>query len=186
MGYEKSGRWATEERPWLQRKGEPKKAYERFQVYLNLKPSEQTYANIARLLGISAPRAQQIGEKYDWKSRAEEWNAEQTAQRCEAELEAIRDMHKRHIQLAMSLQGLSALEMNKRLKKAQEDGSITLTAKEIAEFIKLGISTERVSRGEPESILETKNNPFTGTGEFLQRDTAGIDEPVEPPDESEE
>lgn len=88
-------------------------------------------------------------ERWDWRRRAELWDAENRRLRIEEEEEARREMLKRHARQAQAMQGIGAQGLRKLAQRVAE-----LTATEIRQLIMDGIKAERQAIGLPEHLLQ--------------------------------
>jgi len=106
--------------------------------------------------------------EFCWKERAEEWDVEQLRLRRIEEEKQLRDMHKRHICLAIGLQAIGS----KKLKMLQKDPE-KLTDAEGRRYVKEGIGLERQARGLPEHLLtitrKSNDELLAGYSRLLER-----------------
>lgn len=114
---------------------------------------------------------------YRWVARAQAWDREKDRLNRETELETEREavaaMRKRHISIAQSMQNLAA----NKLKKMIDNDGAELSISGVAKFFNEGTKLERLSRGEPDTIIG--GDPVAKLAEMLGvhpselRDTAG-------------
>ena len=88
---------------------------------------------------------------FKWQDRVVEWNKEQDRAAIAALKEGIRNMVKVEVKAAnlLKLRGL---------KRIEEMMHSDLTPKEALEFVKAGITMDRLARGEPDEIKEHKHS----------------------------
>jgi hypothetical protein len=88
-------------------------------------------------------------KKWDWKRRAEAWDAENRRAMMEEEEEARREMLRRHARQAQAMQGIGAQGLRELAQRVAE-----LTANEIRQLIMDGVKLERQAIGLPEHLLQ--------------------------------
>lgn len=146
--------------PWERQPGEPARAYAAFCIYRDLPPSERSLRAVAdRLYGVKpdAKRRRVPGQIHQWSTRwrwverAAAWDDEQDRRAREAQLRAVREMRERHIREAMALQ-------QKALQRLQSMDLSELSPADTLRFIVEAAKLERLSRGEPDSIQEQRND----------------------------
>lgn len=93
--------------------------------------------------------------KYEWKKRALAYDRENENAKRKAELAALEDMRKRHIEGALLLQDIGKTELQKIQKHAKQSKALAIEPKEAREFLKDGNKQERLNRGEPSEIVHT-------------------------------
>ncbi|MCK5641845.1 MAG: hypothetical protein KAJ19_13665 [Gammaproteobacteria bacterium] len=158
---------APDREPYERQPEESAKAWNAFQKYLDM-GHLRTQAKVRAALGKTEGYRRVIEEwsvRWGWAARCRTWEAEQDAARRAEELKAIRQMHKRHIQLGTALTGLAATELQKLLKKAQEESEeSSLTTAAIIRLVEAGAKLETRSYGEPEELTrqEITNAPDAG------------------------
>lgn len=151
-------------KPWEQQSGESSKAFSAFTFYRDMPPSARSLEAAYRAFkhhknGVPLEahvradgRFRQWSTDNRWVARAQAWDREQdriTRDRAaEQEREAVEAMRKRHIGLAMGLQNAAA---NALQKKLEANGQ--LTESQIVRFMAEGTKLERLSRGEPDTII---------------------------------
>ena len=110
---------------------------------------------------------------WHWVERSHAFDAWRDKEAQKADIAEIQAMRKRHINMAMSLQGTAATALQKILRAEQQPqrdaagnvimgadgkpvlGPLTLKPSEVRDLAELGMKIERLNRGEPETISET-------------------------------
>lgn len=131
---------------WLRQPYESKAAYEAFAAYRDL-GDKRSQVLVAKQLGKSTTLIARWGSQWKWVKRVEAWDYHLDAEATAAAFEEVKEMRKRHINIATALQvkGFEGFD-----KLNAED----LKAAERLSFILEGVKLERISRGEPSEIQE--------------------------------
>lgn len=133
-------------------------AWEAFQIYRGL-GLDRTLAQVAKTLEKSPTLIGKWSGDWGWRQRVEAWDREVDRKTRQAELKAIGEMRKRHVKMAVSLQGLGATELQKWLsfvRKAENTANRSLSPDQLLKLIEAGIKLERLNRGEPNEIVEER------------------------------
>jgi hypothetical protein len=137
-------------KPWEQQNKESTQAFAAFREYRDTPPEDRSIRAVAQKMGYKNPSPLlRWSSKYSWVDRARAYDMELDRRILEAQRRSITEMKERHIKAAMDLQK-KALE---RLAKIQP---LELTPKDVREFLVEAAKLERLSRGEVESIQETR------------------------------
>ena len=145
--------------PWERQPDETARAYEAFCIYRDLPPSERSIKRACQIFHGDAFKASknaiwsEWSRKHNWVERANAWLDEQDRVTREAELDALREMRRRHIQTAQHLVRLGAAQLTKLAKELEEEAGEKLSPAMILKFLKEGALLERLARGEPDSIV---------------------------------
>ena len=146
---------APDREPYERQPEETIKAWYAFTAYREL-GHLRTQSKVLKKIGkpYSYKRiVEQWSVKWGWSMRCRAWEDEEEKIRRSEEIKAIRQMHKRHIQLGSALTGLAATELQKLLKKAQkESDESSLTTAAIIRLVEAGARLETRSYGEPEEL----------------------------------
>jgi hypothetical protein len=94
---------------------------------------------------------------WSWRLRLAEWDREIDRRKTKTDFLEIEKMRRRHIQLATTLQGLGAVELNKLLAAAQAASSSSVTPADLLKILETGVKMERAGRGD----LEEATNKVT-------------------------
>lgn len=145
--------------PYDRLEGEGPKAWEAFLIYRDAgvrrtirRASEHVKSHYATLYNWSS--------KYNWVARSRLWDKEQDQAAQQAELDAIRDMNKRHTEIALLMQQIAHAELIKHAKEAKKKG-IKLHPDLVLKLTKEGTALERISRGEAQEIIRTEVKDIT-------------------------
>ena len=87
--------------------------------------------------------------EWNWKARAEAWDAEQRIARLVAEEQERAEMLQRHIRLGRGLQSVATAKLQAFVNEQGAD----LSPGDVRAFIKEGIGIERQARGLPEYLI---------------------------------
>ena len=144
---------AYKPKPWDRRPEETTKAYEAFCTYRDMGPS-RSLAKVAEKLSKSEQIMKRWSSANDWVKRAAKWDDEQD--RIEREIaqkeqaKAIRDMRKRHADLATAMLIKSA----KALQRIPDD---EIKASDISRMVDVASKLERISRGDVGEVVEERD-----------------------------
>jgi hypothetical protein len=157
------------EHPWERQIGETDSAWEAFAAYRDMGPGERSHGKLSQKFGKTPENFGRWSIAWQWVARCHAYDSWRDREQRKVEMEAVKDMRRRHIQMAMSFQGAAALALNKIIaaEKAvvrNADGTtspapLTLKPGEVKELADLGIKLERLNRGEPETITEERIVP---------------------------
>ncbi len=135
---------------------ESEESFAAFQAYRDSGPT-RTIAKTAAEVGKSPDMSGKWAAKYHWVERARAWDAEVDRQRTEGALDAVREMRKRQINIAVSMQQLAATELLKLARKARAEGEdVVLSPDLILKLAKEGAALERLVRGESTEITDIR------------------------------
>ena len=139
---------ALPEKPWERLEKETDPAWQAFCAYRDLGPNRST-AKAARLVGKSKKLMDGWSSKHEWVRRVRAWEDLIDKQKREAQLDEVGKMQRRHIQLAMNMQGLAATELKKLVDKAQASNKKTLNVDQVArEMQSAGTPRQRQRRND--------------------------------------
>lgn len=139
--------------PWDRLQNETTRAYEAFCTYRDM-GRERSLSKVAAKLQKSETLMGRWSGTHSWVKRAAEWDDEQD--RIEREIaqkeqaKAIRDMRKRHADLATAMLVKSA----RALQRIPDD---EIRAADISRMVDVASKLERVSRGDVETVIEERN-----------------------------
>lgn len=159
-----------EREPGSRQSGEPTKSYAIFVKYRDLKPYERSLIKAARTYygdDYRSSRLRQIqtwSSRWGWVERAAEWDNYLDAQGRAAQVEEIKAMRRRHAQVGVAmLNRVAARLMGGQVPVA--DGQVQLVealdtnrlgVAGLARLADIGVKIERMARGEPDVIEETR------------------------------
>jgi hypothetical protein len=142
---------------WEQQPGEADKAFAAFVVYRDL-GSRRSLDAVCRQLyrgtqtvrkRDATGRVQQWSATFRWVARARAWDEEKDRRGREAEIDAVRQMHRRHAEEATEFQ-------RKALERLRQIPLEELDAPDVIRFYVEAVRVERTARGEPETVSEQR------------------------------
>lgn len=143
----------SERHAWDRHPSESPPAFEAFALYRDMGLSRSA-GKVAKQLGKSTTIIERWCTGHSWVARAAVWDEElDRVAQAEAQ-QAIRDMSKRHAQLAVAMQ-------TKAAQALQTLDASTLNASQIARLVRDSVRVERLARGEPTSIDEVRDEEET-------------------------
>lgn len=148
--------------PWNRRPAETNPAWLAFTTYRDMGPARTT-AKVRTEIGRKPSYQRQLetwSSRHEWVARCEAFDAEMDRIAIEEHRKGIKDMVRRHLGLASSLQAAGALGLQSliaKVKAAKPDEDILLSPNEIKGLVDLGTKLERQTRGEPEQIVEQRH-----------------------------
>lgn len=163
----------TDRKPWERIDGETSRAWEGFVSYRDMGP-ERSLSKVARQLSKSKQLLQRWSSRWLWVMRVRAWDDHMDERLRQAHEDEVIAMRKRHVQLALGVQGIGAEAFKRMHKKEREtSGSISdnLEAVDAMKLVKEGITLERVARGEPGTVEETRE---TDVDSAIQREATRI------------
>jgi hypothetical protein len=164
MGNEPNPPALAGAQPWDRAAGEGDSAFAAFVAYRDLprgSRSMESAANERRKGGAKASLSvfEKFSRKWAWQARVLAYDRWVDRQVKASEIEAIKEMRRRHINMAMSFQGAAALALNKIIQAEKSGAQLTLKPSEVRDLAELGLKVERLNRGEPEAIVEERVVP---------------------------
>jgi len=159
---------ATDRETYDRQPGEPLKSWIAFVVYRDMGYDRtlRKSADFERKRDGSLAKLDTVARKYEkwsvrwnWAERVADWDRALDKQRRRKMLEGVSRMRDRHMNLAKSMQALGAGALTRwltRLKKASEEGT-PIAPKDVRKLIETGMKLERMSRGEPETVIEERH-----------------------------
>ena len=143
--------------PWEMQLGEEMIRFEAFRIWRDLGPTGRRAKTVSLQVGKSVTTVNAWQKAGEWDQRAAAWDRHCDAVARQAELDALQEMKKRHVQISMQLQALGVAELTKLLRKAkQASKKNTLTATDAAKLVEQGMRLERLNMGEAETVTEDK------------------------------
>ena len=140
-------------KPWERRDNETSKAYEAFSIYRDMGP-DRSLGKVAEKLQKSETLMGRWSSAYDWVKRAALWDDEQDRiEREQAQKEqskAIRDMRKRHADLAQAMLIKSA----RALARIPDD---EIKPMDVSRMVDIASKLERISRGDVGEVIEERD-----------------------------
>jgi hypothetical protein len=105
--------------------------------------------------------------KWNWTARINEWDRDLDRANQKAQIEDLKKMRARHIDISMAAQNAAAQDLKRWVKKLKpvldENGNEIyqdpiLPLPTVMQIMKDAVALERTSRGEPETITEHREN----------------------------
>ena len=146
------------EYPWERLPTESDLPWQAFVEYRDLGYAKRGLKPVAQKLEKGVQLLAKWSTQYQWTERVHAYDSWLDRKKVEADVAAIQEMRKRHIEMALGLQGAAALALNKIVtaeRSKGEDGKpgpLTLKPSEVTAMAELGVKLERLNRGEPETI----------------------------------
>lgn len=139
--------------PWERREEESTKAYEAFCIYRDM-GRERSLSKVAEKLQKSFTLMGRWSREHGWVDRAAKWDDEQDRiEREQAQKEqakAIRDMRKRHADLAQAMLIKSA----RALARIPDD---EIKPGDVSRMVDIASKLERISRGDVGEVIEERD-----------------------------
>ncbi len=126
------------EQPWERQKGESAQAFEAFSAYLEMGP-ERSIRAVGQKLGKSRGLVERWSRAHHWVERVRVWDNQLQEQARKAAAAELREMTKRHIQIARQIQSAAIGALKKY-------GPDMVNPKNFAAVVKLGTELERQNR----------------------------------------
>ena len=150
------------EKQWERQQGEPILWFGRFERYRIL-GTERNLLSVYNAWRAevgkggqktSIPHAWDINcKRWDWRERAEAWDAEQRRLRMIQEQEALDEMYRQHTQAAIMMRGIGMIKLDdlRQNRKALDE---EVSPSDARLLVKDGIEIERTARGLPKEFVE--------------------------------
>ena len=126
------------EQPWERRKGESAQAFEAFSCYLEM-GADRSIRAVSQELGKSKTLIDRWSRTNDWGERCRAWDNYLQREAQRTAIAEVREMIRRHTQLAVAIQA-------KAIKALNERGDTLITSKNLAVVVKLATELEDKSR----------------------------------------
>jgi hypothetical protein len=152
---------------WDRQPQESHRAFAAFTIYRDL-AGDRTYQEVAQKLHCSGANVRRWAAKWNWYSRAYEWDKYQDQKAQEAQIRERMRMAERQAQTGMTMQSIAAAEMERlrsSLETTEPGKRRRLSASEIAKFMEIGSRIERGARGEPGADSVAKIEVIFGNSE---------------------
>lgn len=146
-----TGSWQRKAFERLPNNLESKKHWEMFVYYRDYGVDRRKVA-VAEKFGMTQSRVCEIARIYRWDRRAEAWDAALDKHRRHTQLYNIAETEFRHQQLAKKLLRIVDRESTKWDVKSEGDKNPVAGLDEIRRLMKDGVTVERLSLGQPDTI----------------------------------
>jgi len=129
------------------------KAYDAFCALRDMPPGQRSIPKCVQALygggrkSAKVRQWQKWSKRYNWQTRLAAWQDELDRQSRMEQIEAVREMNRRHVQISMGL-------LDKAVKRLREMGPEELTTRDVLQYIAEAVRLERGARGEPETRTE--------------------------------
>jgi len=170
--------------PWERLEGETPKAWAAFRHYAGTPEAERSLVRCCRTY-YSHGRASNVkrwarwSSRFRWVERAAAWDAEKARAARKAELRAIETMRSAHVAVASELLDVVRMSVRRLRERMERNPNETLPARLWSQAITAASTLERVTRGEPSTIEEHREEQEHTTVRIVwshDEDWAEIDE----------
>lgn len=171
----------TPPKPWERQERETPKAFDAFVVYRDMNPQERSGAKVAVAVGKSWSLMQQWCRKYGWVERAAAWDEEQDRIKREIaqreQVEAIKEMRKRHTKVAVKM-------IDKAEAAIDEILAGEIKPADLPRIVDIATKLERISRGDVGEVVEERQGESVAPAVTFyipdnKRDNSGDDDEEE-------
>jgi hypothetical protein len=133
----------VEVQPWDRQEKESLKAFEKFRVYRDTKPSDRSHASLAQLSGVSKACIDQISRRDGWQGRVAAYDQHVSKLSEEAHIADVLDMQRRHRQLGKGMQAVAGMGLARY--KDDKKAVAALTPRDLARLADVGTRVERLT-----------------------------------------
>lgn len=139
MTAPKPAELAQDRDPWLRQPGEPQDAWDAFARYRDGQPrrSEDCGPKV---------KVKRWRRAWQWERRCEALDVRRESQAFAAEEDELKQVAKRHIQLAQGLQALGGQQIGKIAAKATAAEGPIMSPRDVALLVGRGVEIERLAR----------------------------------------
>lgn len=147
---------------WERQPTETGQAWDAYRIYRDLGPRKRSHRMVAATLGKTAGYLNRLAvwaAEFSWLKRVTAWDSHKDKVSCDAELDEVCEMKRRHIRISMTLQSIGCAEAEKLdrfVKRVENKTQRVLTATELLKLLELGTRLERQSRDEPDIVIGRK------------------------------
>lgn len=154
---------------WERQPGESGPAFEAFATYRDME-EKRTISAVARQLNKSGTLCHRWKLKYDWRARADAYDASIAEEARKQAVSERKKMQDRHIKMSLQLQR-KAMEALENIKPEE------MTPKDVKEFLRLATELERMNREESiqQQTLQLRREEF----EYKKERDSGTNKEVE-------
>jgi len=162
--------------PWRRQPKESAQNYRAFCLYREMGPDERTHLKVAKAVGKGGPFIGVLSRRQMWVVRVGAWDDHLEQKKREVEIEVVQRMTERHINLAMGMQAIGGRRIQAIIKDLDEGRDPKVSPSDARKLIETGIRLERLNRGQPETVTETRQiNMDELSDEQLERIANGED-----------
>jgi uncharacterized protein YidB (DUF937 family) len=154
---------------WERQPKETSKAFEAFSTYRDEGPS-RSRRSVAEKLSKSEAMMSRWSSQWSWVRRANAWDDHLDAQKRDAATEEVRDMVARQTDASMLMQSLGLDVLIDKFERAASGEDVDISTTEARQLVVSGARLERLNRGQPGEITETRSIDYSElTDEQLER-----------------
>lgn len=136
--------------PWEKQPWETALQYRMFTIYRDLDVEERSVRRVCNITGRAPKTLEVYSAENKWVERAAAWDNEQDRIIRAENLKAIKKMRKKHADVANAM----ILKAAKALQRIPDD---EISAREVSQMVDVASKLERISRGDVESVVETRD-----------------------------
>ena len=147
------------EQPWERQKGESAQAFEAFSLYLEM-GADRSIRAVSQECSKSVSLIRRWSSTYHWVERCRAWDNYLQQEAKKAAAAAVRNMNRRHAQMAAAIQGTA-------MQALQERGADMVNPNNFAAIVKLAAELERqsltaeLSEHDPSGPDQREDDPLT-------------------------
>lgn len=141
--------------PWERQPGESRQAFEAFTLYRDMGLKRSIRA-VAAALGKSATLLSRWSSRWQWPARAEAWDAVKDEEARIAQLEAVREMNKRHASLGFGLISVAGMRLRQLSEAVQAGAAGAVGPQDVVRMAVEGARLERLAIGLPTEITQRR------------------------------
>jgi hypothetical protein len=145
----------TDREPWERQRGESAQAFEAFAKYRDY-GTLRSIAKVAKLLGKSTGLLHRWSSRWQWVERAACWDDELDKKARQEQISSVKAMYRKHARIAEGMLGVATSEINAMLEKVRQKAPLGLEHADLIRLIRVATALERISLGEPITILEER------------------------------
>jgi hypothetical protein len=141
--------------PWQRQPGESTKAFAAFCLYRDLGPGRSVVGAYRQRTGKESARQadgrwNDWARRWHWPARAATWDDEQDWLKVQAQLKKIEETAERHANLSVDF-------LQKIIERMRTIDADALGPRDLQAWFETAVKIERLSRGEPDSIQESRD-----------------------------
>lgn len=140
---------SKEVKPWERQDNETPKQFEAFKIYRDM-GEERSLTKVAQQLKKSTTLMGRWSGINNWVERCAAWDAEQDRLLRQQQLKDIKNMRKRHADIATAM----IMKAAKALKKIKDD---EIKPQDVSRMVEVASKLERISRGDVGDVIEQRD-----------------------------
>lgn len=142
--------------PWEQQPKETAKAFAAFTVYLEMHPEERSLRRVGEIIGKYYSQVTRWASQDDWSNRVRAHDTDTNRKRKAVNDREITKMHERQAKLAVAGQAAAFEAVKPFLPTEANPKPSKMRVRDAIRLFDVMARIERTSRGEPETISETR------------------------------